>query len=409
MINSHMKIGLVSLRWDGHHTPYANLISQSLIELGHEVTLFIPENHKRKKEFDNHSRLEIVEVQSTVAGNSPGYLKYINQNIAYYNQLKNISNCIELDIIHLLTLDILQPPLLLSAIKNGLDTPTVATIHRDHPYRSSNPTNKFSKEKLTSELRKGLQIMVDISTYSLVRFGYIDQLLTHSEELRARLMNGIFRIPSENVTKIPAPTAPLSEDISQEKARKGLDLPLKKPIILFFGEMREEKGPDILVNALEDITQECAIVFAGKEGYVDSSTIEELNTDSQIDIITRFEYIPEDQLASYFISSDLLVLPYRRTKGISGPLRQAVMANTSIIASHPTDIGSIVKENNLGEVFSIGSEEKFASKVNEFLKGNLSHSEKALSTYAEKIHYKSVGSDLIDIYNNQIYSSKIRN
>jgi glycosyltransferase involved in cell wall biosynthesis len=271
-------------------------------------------------------------------------------------------------------------------------------MQRERPFRNFSSQNKVSKDTLSTQIRNFLQLIVDFSTSTIVKLNYMKKLLTHSEEMRERLMKNFFPISDEKITKIPAPTSPISEDISQASARDKLNLSKNKPMLLFFGEMRREKGPDILVRSLKSIDQECLVVFAGKEGYIQKSTIKKQDISPNVEIETRFEYIPEDHLNLYFIAADLLVLPYRRKRGISGPLRQAVMADTAVISSHPTDIGSIINENNIGGVFNIESEEELSEKINQFLQGNITIPSKYINSYAKQIHYQSVGEEIERIY-----------
>lgn len=74
-------------------------------------------------------------------------------------------------------------------------------------------------------------------------------------------------------------------------------------IILFFGSARYNKGPDILLESLSYIEQEnITIVFAGKSDSITQKDVQKARqkTDHKIKIITRFEFIPDDQIDTYF-------------------------------------------------------------------------------------------------------------
>jgi len=191
--------------------------------------------------------------------------------------------------------------------------------------------------------------------------------------------------------------------MSQYEAKKQLELSKSDVLLLFFGGLRYSKGPDLLAKAMLqlDTSKRVSLVFAGQERYLSLTDIQKFNTNTSdnIDIHGHTKYIPESEVDLYFVAADALVLPYRRAKGISGPLRRACMAETHIIGSNNSDIGNIINEYKLGQTFKTGSHTSLANTISSFVRSEEDYPLPGVSTYAELCHWKSSGQELRSIYN----------
>ncbi len=100
--------------------------------------------------------------------------------------------------------------------------------------------------------------------------------------------------------------------VSNNEARKLLGLPLNKKILLFFGALRPYKGLEELLAAAKELSyKDLFLLIAGKplsEEYK-KSLLHMAKGASHI----RFhsEYIPDDEVPTYFGAADLVVLPYK--------------------------------------------------------------------------------------------------
>jgi len=397
-IERDMKIGLVSLRWEGHHTPYAKLTAKGLVERGHDVFLFVPKNHKHLSEFKSIPKLNLQLLPNTIADLSPSVPVFLQQNIRQVSQFRKIfDNSDKLDIVHILTLDLLQPALLWTSLGRSVSCPIVATIHRKDPFRTFSTEDTVVTNQLRNLIRSVPRYTLDTSTAVLSAMDKIQLFFAHSPNIAERIVDTSQLIGKNSTYTIPAPT-PLLPETSKTEARKKLSLDSEEPILLFFGELREEKGPDILLEAANRINSNCQLLFAGKPGIVDEQSINCFNPNPKVEIIFRFEYIPEEEVDLYFIAADAVVLPYRRKRGISGPLRRAAMANTHIMGSYPSDIGTIIEEENLGQTFDIGSSTDLTRCINTYLRYIDQYPTPDLQEYGERQGYGNVADELINIY-----------
>lgn len=144
-------------------------------------------------------------------------------------------------------------------------------------------------------------------------------------------------------------------------------------VFLFFGTIRRDKGLEILLKAFEMLPAEaeCRLVIAGMP--LDWSMPDEAKCIlSDPWIVTRFEYIPEDQIDAYFYASDALVLPYLGLyAGSSGPLYEACARGLPLIVSDVSEMGHITREKNLGLVVPPDDPQALAQAMRVFLRSTL--------------------------------------
>jgi glycosyltransferase involved in cell wall biosynthesis len=107
--------------------------------------------------------------------------------------------------------------------------------------------------------------------------------------------------------------------IPQQEARKILDLPADKKILLFFGFIRKYKGLDILIEAIgilkakhSPIYNQINVVIAG-EFYEDEEKYKAQITELGIAevMILKSNFIPDDEVKNYLSCADVLVQPYK--------------------------------------------------------------------------------------------------
>ncbi|MFB6187841.1 MAG: glycosyltransferase, partial [Halobacteriaceae archaeon] len=203
----------------------------------------------------------------------------------------------------------------------------------------------------------------------------------------------------QNIRVIPAPTPESNLQNGTTELRTELDLPQNKNLLLFFGGLRYEKGPDILASMAQDLDFPLVILYAGSPIDFDKSDVCEWKeaVSSPVNIINRLEYISDEAVDKYFAAADALVLPYRRTRGISGPLRRAAMVGTPIVGPTQSDIGELIEKNELGKTFSLGDSNSFRDALIDVLRKKRDR-ESALQEFAMSRRWTETGSALVEIY-----------
>jgi beta-1,4-mannosyltransferase len=121
-------------------------------------------------------------------------------------------------------------------------------------------------------------------------------------------------------------------------ARSSLDLAGDARVLLFFGEVRTYKNVDALVRAFHDVRDPKArLLIAGrpKSAAIGESVAKEAELDRRVRLSLKF--IQREQVAQYFLSSDLVVLPYRHILN-SGAALLALSFNRPILVP---DLGAM--------------------------------------------------------------------
>lgn len=391
-----MHIGLVDLNWKGHHTPYVVYLSRYFTERGHEVTFITDEENPRLDELPDAANLDIrteAFPRCDVNANC-GLIASVNEQRIRVGQLRKIFEMTTragADVVHLLYFDRTQVPLWITRKLSQERMPSiVATLHRD----------AFTNREVATGSKRATRWVTKRALDSCLADGTLDCLTVHAESIRRRIVDTTSEATEENTRVIPAPTPELSVDVSSTEARERLDLPQDEPLFLFFGGLREEKGPDLLAEALRNVERELTVVFAGPEGDFTQDDVNEWKRyiPTNVNIVDRIDFVLEGNVDYYFIAADALLLPYRRTRGISGPLRRAAMAGTPIVARRDTDIGNIVKRCNLGVVVGSPVTTQLCEFFDQFTYSTTLACDEALLRFATSHHWTATGDALLDIY-----------
>lgn len=134
--------------------------------------------------------------------------------------------------------------------------------------------------------------------------------------------------------------------------------------LLFFGIIRHYKGLDVLLNAINLVTRDDFELNIVGEIWHDNEKIQALIKNnyhtSRITLVSR--YISEQEVADYFLSSDILVAPYRSATG-SGVVALAKNYNLPIIATTVGSLPNIIKHQQTGILIPPDSPEELAQTL----------------------------------------------
>jgi len=373
-----MHVGLYDPRWKGHHTVYARLVCRYLLDAGHRVTFCTSTAHERLSVFPADPRLTIKQLP----GVAPGQDGLLRSQFAEAQRVRRALNVLdEVDIVHHLCIDYLEVPFRVATASRSAP-PLVATLHRDH--FDAGATGLVDR-LMNRGVRRALG--------GAVSSGTIDRLVVHADTIRDRVVRTL-RVPGPSVVTAPCPTPELSRDQTSTEARMAIDLPIEVPLLLFFGGLRSEKGPDVLGQALATIDSDVVVVFAGPADDFDGGDVDRWAARSAdpVTVVNRVGFVPDEDVETYFRAADALVLPYRRSKGISGPLRRACQTDTHIISCDDSDIGALVETHDLGQTFTRGSHRSLTATIEEFLVHRDRYPTDAVAAYGRSQLWTAAGS-----------------
>lgn len=185
-----------------------------------------------------------------------------------------------------------------------------------------------------------------------------DLLLVHSNLLKRELMS-LCHVSAAKIRVVPHGFFELARSpVDTVSLRKKYHVPSDKKVLLFFGSIRENKGLDILLNAMREMTEDFYLLIAGQTAGASEKPAEhyaELIRESGINNSVRWvnRYIADEECSEVFKLADAIVLPYKRTfHAQSGVLNLAIGYEKPCVVSDAGGIGETVRDYNLGVVVS---------------------------------------------------------
>ncbi len=184
---------------------------------------------------------------------------------------------------------------------------------------------------------------------------YVDILNKKYKAKNVKLIpHGTFEIPEEPNYNIP-------------------EGPLK---VMAFGKFGTYKKVEILIEAVEKIrkttAKEIEIVIAGTDnpnvpGYL--ATV--ASKYKHVSNLTFTGYVAEEDVATLFEESAVVVFPYTSTTGSSGVLHQAGSYGKAVVMPDLGDLGILVKEEGYrGEFFTPNSTDSLATAIQQIIEND---------------------------------------
>jgi len=195
------------------------------------------------------------------------------------------------------------------------------------------------------------------------------------------------------------------KNISKIDARKHLNIPIDKKVILFFGYIWKYKGLDILLDSLKivkDKIKNVVLIIAGQplKDWAEYEKIIFVN-DLNENIHKKLDYIPDSEIEYYFSCADLVVLPYKKhhfdTHGGVGALvlpfkKPIIVTNVGGLSEYVKDNIAISKPENVKEL----SKKIITVLNNKSLLNKLSKDSEEL---AKELSWDKIADKTIEIYN----------
>lgn len=209
--------------------------------------------------------------------------------------------------------------------------------------------------------------------FNLLVYKTADILFVHSNSNKKDLTKQI-KLAEEKIKVVPhGDFDTFINDRAEDKnvARKYFGFTDEQNVILFFGAIKEYKGLDILSKSLLSASTKVnnlALLLAGEAGDEETRQIvakcKEIlsKLPKEVKVIIHEKYIPDAEVAKYFIASDIVVLPYR---GIShsGVLHVAYSFGRPVIATDVGDFKESIEEGKSGFVLTSNSPENLSEKI----------------------------------------------
>ncbi len=232
------------------------------------------------------------------------------------------------------------------------ESPLVMSVHDVMPH--------------ASRLPRGAERKLLAATYRRA-----DALIVHHARLRRDLL-AAFDVDERRVHVVPhqvfayddAEPAPLPE----------------RPVVLFFGALRANKGVDVLLDALGTLPGEITVCVAGRgEAAIEEQLRRAAAADPRLHV--EIDHVPIARKVELFRQASVVVLPYTSFASQSGVLHDAYAQGRPVIVTDVGALGETVREDGTGLVVAPGDAATLAQAIEMFLSDTsrlAHHAEQAL-------------------------------
>ena len=173
----------------------------------------------------------------------------------------------------------------------------------------------------------------------------IQHLVTVSSDLKEKIVS---MAGSSHVEVVPNGADPrIFQPSDKMEARKRLDLPLDRRIVLFVGHLVEVKGVDYLLQAMAFLGERPASLFLVGEGNLRSSLIARAR---ELGIEKRCVFVGErshSEIPLWLSAADCLALS-STSEGLPTILVEAMFCNTPIVATDVGGVREIIEDGRTG-------------------------------------------------------------
>jgi len=233
-----------------------------------------------------------------------------------------------------------------------------------------------------------------------------NKLITHNEFSKNQMLD-LFKGIDKGVSVIPHGNyLPfIKPEKVQDDSRDYLDIPKNKKVLLFFGMIKRIKGLEILLNSLVEVKKvhpDIVLLIAGKSWEDDFNVYQEIIDREGLNenCIIHNKYIPSEDVAHYFCSSDLSVLPYKRISQ-SGVLMMAMSYNSAVLTSNLLPFTELITNNETGFLFESENVKSLSDKIISVFKDGSSVSKvrkKGMNLIKTGYNWNRLGSLLKEVY-----------
>lgn len=238
---------------------------------------------------------------------------------------------------------------------------------------------------------------------SKIAFLFVDRFVVHSEHNKKRFSK-VFKFPLDKISVVRMGIHDVYNigNLNKFQARKKLNL-LNKRIILMFGYIRDYKGIDDGIKAFAKVHKKIkngVLVIAG-ELREDWNKYQELINEMNLNdfVIKELKYIKMSDVQSYFIASDLVILPYKKFEAQSGIGNVALTFNKPMVVSDAGGLPGLVSNKNV--IFKAGDYKELADKIVKVLSNKKLYNSLVIDTrkLCKKYSWDKVGDETIKVYN----------
>ena len=327
---------IVSNYGTGGSCLYLRQMADAMRRSGFPVTFYIPRNTDLGNLDDSLCRYILMEPSTYPPLLKTKFLKYAYHLMKYFYNALAVRPGEGVKVVHLLFPFYLTDLLVMNRLKRK-GKKVVLTVHEVFPHRPflGGQADRYIMKKM---------------------YGRADVLLAHTESLKKELVE-LFSLSPDKIYVVPhGYFALLPSPLDVSSLKNKYEVPHDKKILLFFGNIRENKGLDILFRAMEELKKDYFLLITGQvagaseipSGYY-RGLMKEYNISDSVSWIDK--YISDEETAGFFKMSDAVILPYKRSfHAQSGILNLAAGFDRPCVVSDVGGLAELVRDYNMGVV-----------------------------------------------------------
>lgn len=158
------------------------------------------------------------------------------------------------------------------------------------------------------------------------------------------------------VQHLPDPVEIDPSNLDSSGLKQQLKIESGRKVFLLFGALDERKGVAQLLEAIAELPTQlcqkiCLLIVGGTHKTIQDDIqrkLEPIRATKPVQIIEKYEFIPEPEVSNYFQLTDVVLAPYQRHVGMSGILLLAAAAGKPVLSSNYGLMGEMVRRYELG-------------------------------------------------------------
>lgn len=340
-----LEVALVSLGLQGGIAQYTAVLANELAELA-SVTVVTPESAENRSIYADDVELRTVDVADDTAGVVASFVSNLWAFLLVQWHLRTI----DADVVHVPF--VAGVPSAVATILICLHrSPVVGTIHdpKSHTGQEVDVLGRDLRETLVGATAR-----------------FLDAVVVHGDVCRRQAME--LGYPMEKVHVVPHGLYSHFGEAGQS------DVEPEPNTLLFFGMIRPNKGfdriPELLDRVAEAVPDVRAIVAGSPDvaPQIDDDVVERtvaaLESHDRVEL--HAEYVPNDEVATYFERASVVVLPYYDAT-FSGVAMIAYTFGTPVVATRTGEIEGLIEADETGLLADPDSTVELADRVVEVL------------------------------------------
>lgn len=190
-----------------------------------------------------------------------------------------------------------------------------------------------------------------------------------------------------------------SAKVDRVEAKRHFGLDPEKKTLLFFGFIRDYKGLDLLIEAMDHLDESYQLLIAG-ECYGSFEKYEQLIAGRKHpeNIICQNRYISDDEVTEFFSAADVCILPYRSATQ-SGIIAICYNFELPVIATNVGGLAESIVSPNVGLMTEQISAEAIARSVIKYFAMDRTVFIANIKKLKEELTWPNFAAQLIDFIN----------